>query len=65
MSIPIEEQLAAAKRELLMRRLVYSRWIEAGRMTEAAADHETACMVAIVETLEGLVPKAPEQGALL
>jgi len=61
----IEEQIAAARREASMRRRVYPRWIEAGRMTQSKADHEIACMEAIVASLEGIAPKAPEQGALL
>ena len=61
----IQEQLAAARREVAMRRRVYPRWVESGRMSQHTADHEMACMVAIVETLRGLVPPEPKQGDLL
>ena len=37
-----------------LRKRVYGRWVEAGRMTKAKADAEVAAMVAIVATLEQL-----------
>lgn len=43
-----------------MRRRVYPRWVSAQRMTQAAADHEIACMEAIVATLEAMAPLKPE-----
>ena len=64
-TITITAQLAAAKRELAMRRRVYPRWIAQQRMSEATAHHEIACMQAIVDTLEALAPEQPKQGALL
>ena len=36
-----------AEREVRMRRRVYPRWIEAGRMTQEQADREIAVMAAI------------------
>jgi len=48
----IDEQVAAARRELAMRRNVYRKWVSTGRMMQATADHEIAAMEAIVETLE-------------
>ena len=52
--VTISEQLACAKREVGMRKRVYPRRVEAGRMTQAKADAETAAMEAIVATLEQL-----------
>lgn len=65
MTITITDQLASAKRELRMRRRVYPQWVASKRLHQDTADHEIACMEAIVATLEGLAPKEPEQGALL
>lgn len=48
------KQLAAAKRELSLRRSAYPRWVEARRMTQASAEHEIACMESIVDTLEAI-----------
>ncbi len=42
------DKLAAAKREVSMRRRVYPRWVDNGKMTLAQADLETALMEAIV-----------------
>lgn len=50
-SVPLTTQLAAARRELAMRRNVYPKWVAGGRMTEAKAGVEIAAMAAIVETL--------------
>lgn len=54
-SIPLATQLAAARRELAMRRNVYPKWVAGGRMTQLKAHAEIAAMAAIVETLAGLV----------
>lgn len=53
----IAEQIAAAKREVNVRKHVYPNWVAARKMTQEKADHEIACMEAIVETLKGLEPK--------
>lgn len=55
-TITIEEQLAAAERELKLRRRVYPRRVEAGQMSTNLARHETLAMEAIIETLKGLLP---------
>lgn len=65
MTITITDQLACAKRELKMRQRVYPQWVATGRLRQETADHEIACMAAIVQTLEGLAPPEPKQGALL
>lgn len=44
-----EEMLVSAKRELTMRQRVYPRRVADGKMTQKAADHEIACMAAIVD----------------
>lgn len=41
------DKLRCAERELRQRRRVYPRLIQSGRMTEAEAARETACMEAI------------------
>lgn len=57
--------LACAEREVSMRKRVYPRWVEIGRLTQAKADHEIACMQAIAALLRQRVPAEPAQGALL
>jgi hypothetical protein len=52
--VPIDDQVAAAEREVRQREHVYPRRVEAGRMTQAQADRELRNMRAIVETLKGL-----------
>lgn len=42
------DKLACAERELKMRKRVYGRWVEEGRMSAGKAAHEIACMEAIV-----------------
>lgn len=58
---PIDEQVAAAEREVRQRLYVYPRRVAAGRMTQAQADRETRAMEDIVETLKGI----QAQGRLL
>jgi hypothetical protein len=54
-----QDQLDCAKRELTMRRNCYPGWIKAKKfLTQEKADHEIACMEAIVETLTTLVTGA-------
>ena len=50
--IPIEKQIACAKRELGMREYVYQRRVADDKMTQAKADDEIATMRAVLETLE-------------
>jgi hypothetical protein len=49
--IDLEQQLACVRREIGMRRRVYPRWVQAGRMSQAAADREIATMEAVLDTL--------------
>lgn len=53
-AVPIDDQVAAAEREVRQRHRVYARWVEAGKMSPAKSAHEIRCMEAIVETLKGL-----------
>lgn len=46
------EKLACLQREINQRLRVYPRWVEAGRMKQAKADHEIACMRAIEADLQ-------------
>lgn len=46
-----DEQVACVERELRMRRRVYPRWVEAGRMTQAKADAEIRTMEAVLATV--------------
>jgi len=50
--ITLAEQLTAARRELAMRQRVYPNWVAVGKMKQEKADHELACMAAIVETID-------------
>lgn len=47
-----EDKLAAVERELTLRRRVYPRWIEKGRMSGAKAAHEIAVLEAIRDDYE-------------
>lgn len=48
------DKLACAQRELKMRKRVYDRWVEDGRMSAGKAAHEIACMESIVSDYEKL-----------
>lgn len=60
MTVSIENQILCVKREIMMRKRAYPRWVSDGRMTQEGADKELAAMQAVLETLNGLRP----QGAL-
>lgn len=55
--ITAADMLRCAERELKMRKGVYPRWIENGRISEGAAAHQLACMEEIVKTLRPLAEK--------
>jgi len=46
--ITYDQKRAAIEREIKMRRRVYPRWVEAGRMSQAKADEEIAIMEAVL-----------------
>lgn len=50
--VRIDDQIACVTREIAMRRKVYPRWVAAGKMTQAKADTEISCMLAVLATLE-------------
>ena len=58
-TVSIEEQIASVEREIRMRESAYPRWIEQRRMTVKTAEHEIACMRAVLATLQRL---AAEEG---
>lgn len=64
MTITLAEKIACIRREIGMRQRVYPRWIELERITKVKADHEIACMQAVLEDLLARQPAEPEQGAL-
>lgn len=49
------DKLACAEREVKMRKRVYPRWVENGRMTEQQAAREIALMEAIAEDYRKIV----------
>jgi len=51
MIITLDMQIAAARRESMLRRRVYPGWVGSGRMKQAEADKEIAAMEAIEATL--------------
>lgn len=53
-TITLNEQIAEVRRELNMRRHVYPRFVERGRLTQAQADERIALLEAVRETLEQL-----------
>lgn len=55
MTITIEQQIQAVKREIGLRQGVYPRFVAAKRMSQEKADHELAAMQAVLRTLEGLL----------
>ena len=50
--LTIEDLIKCAQRELAMRERVYLKRIAEGRMQESAAEHEIACMAAILHLLQ-------------
>lgn len=57
MTIALDVQIKCVTRELGMRARVYPRWVASGKMTQAAADKETAAMQAVLDTLTALAAK--------
>lgn len=54
-----DEKRACLEREIRMRRRVYPRWVQSGKMTQAQSDREIAIMEAI------LADYPPRQGIML
>lgn len=55
MTISLDDQIKAVQREIGMRKRVYPRWVENGKMTQITADKEMAAMEAVLETLKKVV----------
>ena len=51
--IPISVQIAEVIREIGMRKQVYPRRVESGKMTQKEADYKIAVMMAVRDTLLG------------
>lgn len=49
--IGLDQQLAAVRREIALRRNVYPRWVAGGRMKQEKADAEIATMQAVHDAL--------------
>lgn len=65
MTISIEDQIKEVARELAMRRRVYPRWVNDGRMTQAEADRKWEAMKAAHDTLLKLKAEEDSKGCLL
>lgn len=52
--IPLSRQIAAVRHEITMRRRLYPRWVQNGRMTQLQADAGIEAMQAVQATLEAL-----------
>lgn len=49
--VPLKDQIACVEREIAMRRRVYPRWVESGKLKQGEADEEIRRMEAVLETL--------------
>jgi hypothetical protein len=47
----LEQMVACARREFELRKKVYPKWVQGGRMSEVQATHEIECMEGIYYTL--------------
>lgn len=50
-AVPLADQVACLERELGLRRRVYPRLVQQGRLTQDAADRELARMAAALDTV--------------
>lgn len=49
--ITLDAQVKEIEREIALRRRVYPRWTEAGKLSQAAAERQIAVMEAVAATL--------------
>jgi hypothetical protein len=49
--VSMDDMIGCARRELMLRKRVYRKWIDEGRMSEQKAEAEIAFMAAILEHL--------------
>jgi hypothetical protein len=64
MSMTLRQQIACLKREIALRKNVYPKWVESGKMRSSEADYEIEAMTAALHTLMqaetfGGVPTTP------
>jgi hypothetical protein len=52
MAYSLDRKVDCIRRELKMRRSVYPRWVDSGRLTQIQADEEIAVMAEILADLE-------------
>jgi hypothetical protein len=50
-TITIDAQISELKREIALRKNVYRKWVDAGRLKQETADHQIAAMTAALHTL--------------
>lgn len=62
-TITLTAQLAEVRREIAMRRRVYPRWVQGGKMAQHAANNALATMEAVAATLTRLVDAEKAQTA--
>lgn len=62
--ITIDEQIAEVKREIVMRKKVYPKWIEAGSMQKSKADFQILAMEAVLISLQEIAREKAPQGGL-
>jgi len=60
----LNSQCACARRQSSFRRYVYPKRVAAGKMTQADADKEEACMEAILVTLTKLLMEQSKRSEL-
>ena len=51
------DKYKCAERELIMRKKVYPRWVQLGRISAGKAAHELACMEAILRDYMAAIEK--------
>ena len=49
--VGLDAQIKEVEREIELRRRVYPRWIEGGRLSQAKADSQIDVMVAVLKTV--------------
>jgi len=54
----ISQQLAELRRELVMRRQVFPKWVGAGKIAQRDSDYRIACIEATIKVLERLALEA-------
>ena len=60
--ITLSDQIACIRREIGIRKRVYSRWVAIGKMKQVQADYEILCMQSVLDTLIGIQKGGPKDG---